>query len=112
MENAAVVNYCTLITRRNWSSNSNGVPTPPLSGWEGLKNLPVRPPMIGMAHPWEYRNKVQYPFALENGRVIVGCYQQGTHNVIDTGVLDPAPAEQQDHECRPRVGGRDGDLYL
>lgn len=40
--------------------------------------------MIGMAHPWEYRNKVQYPFALENGRVIVGCYQQGTHNVIDT----------------------------
>src|SRR5690554_537038 len=49
----------------------------------GFKNLPVRP-MIGMAHPWEYRNKVQYPFALENGRVIVGCYQQGTHNVIDT----------------------------
>lgn len=49
----------------------------------GFKDLPVRP-MIGMAHPWEYRNKVQYPFALENGRVIVGCYQQGTHNVIDT----------------------------
>src|SRR5690554_636316 len=49
----------------------------------GFKDAPVRP-MIGMAHPWEYRNKVQYPFALENGRVIVGCYQQGTHNVIDT----------------------------
>ena len=49
----------------------------------GFKDLPVRP-MIGMTHPWEYRNKVQYPFALENGRVIVGCYQQGTHNVIDT----------------------------
>lgn len=49
----------------------------------GFKNPPVRP-VIGMSHPWEYRNKVQYPFAVENGRVIVGCYQQGTHNVIDT----------------------------
>ncbi len=50
----------------------------------GLKDVTVRP-VIGMPNPWKYRNKVQYPFALDaKGRVVIGCYQQGTHNVVDT----------------------------
>lgn len=49
----------------------------------GLKNITVHP-VIGMSKPWEYRNKVQYPFAKEEGKVIIGCYQQGTHQVVDT----------------------------
>jgi len=49
----------------------------------GLTNITVHP-VIGMPKPWEYRNKVQYPFAKEDGKVIVGCYQQGTHQVVDT----------------------------
>lgn len=50
----------------------------------GLKDVRVRP-VIGMPNPWKYRNKVQYPFALDDrGKVVIGCYQQGTHNVVDT----------------------------
>jgi 23S rRNA (uracil1939-C5)-methyltransferase len=50
----------------------------------GLKEITVHP-VIGMPEPWRYRNKVQYPFALdEQGKVVIGCYQQGTHNVVDT----------------------------
>ncbi len=49
----------------------------------GLNNVQVNP-VIGMPDPWKYRNKVQYPFALADEQVIIGCYQQGTHNVVDT----------------------------
>lgn len=49
----------------------------------GLTNITVHP-VIGMPNPWEYRNKVQYPFAKEDSKVIIGCYQQGTHQVVDT----------------------------
>lgn len=49
----------------------------------GFKGLTVHP-AIGMENPWKYRNKVQYPFALEDERVIIGCYQKGTHVVVDT----------------------------
>lgn len=49
----------------------------------GFKNITIHP-VIGMSEPWHYRNKVQYPFALEDGGVIIGCYQKGTHLVVDT----------------------------
>lgn len=50
----------------------------------GFKDVTVHP-VIGMDSPWEYRNKVQYPFAVnEQGKVVIGCYQKGTHNVVDT----------------------------
>jgi len=37
-----------------------------------------------MAEPWHYRNKVQYPFGLADNRIVVGCYQKGTHRVVPT----------------------------
>lgn len=40
-------------------------------------------PIIGMEHPYHYRNKVQAAFALDRGRRIVsGVYQASTHRVV------------------------------
>ncbi|HHZ20643.1 MAG TPA: 23S rRNA (uracil(1939)-C(5))-methyltransferase RlmD [Firmicutes bacterium] len=49
----------------------------------GLAEVTVHP-VIGMAEPWHYRNKVQYPFGLADNRIVVGCYQKGTHRVVPT----------------------------
>lgn len=50
----------------------------------GLKGVTVHP-VIGMESPWKYRNKVQYPFGYdEDGSIIVGCFQKGTHRVVST----------------------------
>lgn len=40
-------------------------------------------PVKGMENPWNYRNKVQIPFAAAEGKVIAGFYQLGTHQVVD-----------------------------
>jgi 23S rRNA (uracil1939-C5)-methyltransferase len=40
-------------------------------------------PVKGMEHPWNYRNKVQIPFATAGGKVVAGFYQLGTHQVVD-----------------------------
>lgn len=39
-------------------------------------------PVIGMEHPYGYRNKVQYPVALAKGRIALGFYQRGTHEIV------------------------------
>ena len=54
-----------------------------LSRIGGLSDVTVHPTM-GMSEPWYYRNKVQYPFGFEGRRIVVGCYQKGTHNVVPT----------------------------
>ena len=41
-------------------------------------------PIKGMEHPWEYRNKSQIPFAVEDGAVVAGFYQSKTHRIADT----------------------------
>ena len=39
--------------------------------------------IIGMAHPFHYRNKVQAAFGrTRGGKVISGVYQSGTHNIV------------------------------
>lgn len=39
--------------------------------------------IIGMEHPFNYRNKVNAAFRrLKNGKVIAGIYEEGTHNVL------------------------------
>ncbi len=54
-----------------------------LSRIGGIIDITVRP-IIGMANPWHYRNKVQYPFGKRNGRIIAGCYEKSTHRVVET----------------------------
>lgn len=46
---------------------------------EGCEVLPV----IGMAAPWHYRNKMQFPVAKTDSKIQIGCYAALTHNVID-----------------------------
>ena len=48
----------------------------------GLK-VPVLP-LIGAAAPWNYRNKMQFPVGKNQGKVSIGCYAQGSHDIIDT----------------------------
>jgi len=39
---------------------------------------------IGAREPWYYRNKMQFPIGTANGQVAVGCFAQGTHQIINT----------------------------
>ena len=42
-------------------------------------------PVLGAAAPWNYRNKMQFPAAMNaEGVLNIGCYAAATHNVIDT----------------------------
>lgn len=41
-------------------------------------------PTIGAKDSWYYRNKMQFPIGTVNGKVAVGCFAQGTHNIINT----------------------------
>lgn len=42
-------------------------------------------PIIGMADPFHYRNKVHATFkAVKGGRVVAGMYEEGTHRVVQT----------------------------
>ena len=43
----------------------------------------IMEPIIGMAHPWHYRNKAQYPVGYDkNGNLITGFYAGRTHDII------------------------------
>lgn len=41
-------------------------------------------PTIGAASPWNYRNKMQFPIGRQKGKTIIGCFAQGSHEIIDT----------------------------
>ena len=41
-------------------------------------------PTIGAATPWNYRNKMQFPVGKQKGKTIIGCFAQGSHQIIDT----------------------------
>jgi len=42
-------------------------------------------PTIGCANPLQYRNKMQFPVAINaEGKLDIGCYALSTHSVIDT----------------------------
>lgn len=41
-------------------------------------------PTIGDPVGWYYRNKMQFPVGATDGRLKIGCYAKGTHNIIDT----------------------------
>jgi 23S rRNA (uracil1939-C5)-methyltransferase len=41
-------------------------------------------PTLGAQEPWYYRNKMQLPIGTNDGKVVVGCYAQGTHTIVKT----------------------------
>lgn len=49
----------------------------------------VMEPIIGMEHPWRYRNKAQFPIGTDkNGNPIAGFYAGRTHSLIPVPELD------------------------
>lgn len=40
-------------------------------------------PTLGAAEPWHYRNKMQFPVGLSGGRLAVGCFAPGSHDIVD-----------------------------
>lgn len=48
----------------------------------GLKEDIVKYP-LGMDNPYRYRNKVQLPVGLVNGKLAIGFYAPRSHNIID-----------------------------
>lgn len=47
---------------------------------KGIMVLPV----LGGENPWNYRNKAAFPIGKEKGKIVAGCFAQGTHRIIDT----------------------------
>ncbi|WP_160724284.1 23S rRNA (uracil(1939)-C(5))-methyltransferase RlmD [Bacillus sp. USDA818B3_A] len=41
-------------------------------------------PILGMEHPWHYRNKAQVPVGEKDGKLIAGFFKQRTHEIVDT----------------------------
>lgn len=52
--------------------------------------------IIGMEHPYHYRNKVQAAFGERNGEIISGVYQSSTHNIIpvDSCLIEDQKADE------------------
>lgn len=46
---------------------------------KGIMVLPV----LGAENPWNYRNKAAFPIGKEKGKIVAGCFAQGTHRIID-----------------------------
>jgi len=53
-----------------------------LQKYARLENPPVAP-VIGMDHPWAYRNKAQFQVGVQEGRLVAGLYQAGSHRLVD-----------------------------
>ena len=63
-------------------------------------------PVIGMEHPFHYRNKVNATFSrLRNGTILSGAYQQGTHMVvnIDECQIEDAIADSIIYDIRGMI---------
>lgn len=48
----------------------------------GIKGVKVNP-VLGMDHPWQYRNKVQVPVGEQNGKIVAGYYKKRSHEIVN-----------------------------
>ncbi len=48
----------------------------------GLPTVEVGP-CLPSPKAWRYRNKVQVPFGLQDGRIVAGFYSPGSHRIVD-----------------------------
>ena len=54
------------------------------SAGEGVDKTITMEPILGMEHPWRYRNKAQFPFGRDkDGRIIAGFYAGRTHHIVE-----------------------------
>lgn len=49
----------------------------------GLKDVIVHP-VIAAKNPWYYRNKMQFPIGMTGQGLAIGCFAQGTHEIVKT----------------------------
>ncbi|MBM7624500.1 23S rRNA (uracil(1939)-C(5))-methyltransferase RlmD [Sporohalobacter salinus] len=49
----------------------------------GLAEVDIKP-VLGMEHPYFYRNKAQFPVGIEDEEIVTGFYAPGSHEIIDT----------------------------
>lgn len=60
-----------------------------IGGLSDLLLSSVMEPIIGMEHPWRYRNKAQYPIGYgKDGELTAGFYAGRTHSMIPVPGLD------------------------
>ncbi len=45
---------------------------------------PIIHTTLGMEKPYEYRNKAQFPVGLVKGKALMGFYEKGSHQIVDT----------------------------
>ena len=52
--------------------------------------------IVGMEHPYHYRNKVQAAFGEKRGEIISGVYQSSTHNIVpvDSCLIEDQKADE------------------
>jgi len=48
-----------------------------------LEDVKVHP-VLGMEHPWHYRNKAQVPVGENDGKLISGFFKPRSHEIVDT----------------------------
>ena len=48
-----------------------------------LPQIPVRE-TLRAEEPWNYRNKMQFPIGRNSGQIVIGCFAQGSHRIINT----------------------------
>ncbi|MFI2858615.1 23S rRNA (uracil(1939)-C(5))-methyltransferase RlmD [Paenibacillus sp. JSM ZJ436] len=50
--------------------------------YAGLQDVKLKP-ILGMEHPWDYRNKAQLQVKRRGNEVIAGLYQAESHEIVD-----------------------------
>jgi 23S rRNA (uracil1939-C5)-methyltransferase len=58
----------------------------------GLADIPVKP-VLGMAHPWGYRNKAVFHPGRAGEKITLGFYREQSHLVADIGACKIVPAD-------------------
>jgi 23S rRNA (uracil1939-C5)-methyltransferase len=79
----------------------------------GLAGVTVHP-VAGMAEPWHYRNKVQYPVGRgAGGTVAMGFYRQGTHRIVPIAgcILQPEAMNRIAAALLKLIAGRQIPIY-
>jgi 23S rRNA (uracil1939-C5)-methyltransferase len=67
----------------------------------GLDHVTVEP-IVGMADPWRYRNKMEYSFGLDGGEPVLGMHRRGSwREVVDVPDCHLAPSSCPSTPRRP-----------
>ena len=63
-----------------------------------IGKLPQIPVMetLRAEEPWNYRNKMQFPIGRNSGQIVIGCFAQGSHTIINTENCHIQRAENND----------------